>query len=87
MIHGGGGEAEKFQRVADNLADRYSVVTYDRRGHSRSILEYPDEDYSIRRHSDDAHLLISELATEPAFVFGSSSGAVIALDLCIHHPP
>ncbi|MCI1696390.1 alpha/beta fold hydrolase [Aneurinibacillus aneurinilyticus] len=86
MIHGGGGEAEKFQKVADNLADRYTVITYDRRGHSRSIIDNPAEDYSVSIHSEDAHRLLSELTNEPAFVFGSSSGAVIGLDLSIRHP-
>lgn len=32
MIHGGGGGADKFLKVADHLADWYTVVTYDRRG-------------------------------------------------------
>jgi alpha-beta hydrolase superfamily lysophospholipase len=86
LIHGGGGEAEKYQYIAEDLASLYTVVTYDRRGHSRSILDNPAEDYSVRIHSEDAHHLLSELTNEPAFVFGSSSGAVIGLELCIRHP-
>ncbi|WP_042457251.1 alpha/beta fold hydrolase [Neobacillus dielmonensis] len=86
MIHGGGGEAEKFDKVADHLADKYTVITYDRRGHSRSTLDQSTEDYSVTIHSEDAHLLLSELTNEPAFVFGSSSGAVIGLDLFVRYP-
>ncbi|MEB2493148.1 alpha/beta hydrolase [Peribacillus frigoritolerans] len=86
MIHGGGGDADKFQFVADNLANRYTVVTYDRRGHSRSSLFNQTENYRVKTHSDDAHRLLAKLTDEPAYVFGSSSGAVIGLDLSIRHP-
>jgi pimeloyl-ACP methyl ester carboxylesterase len=86
MIHGGGGEADKFLHVANHLADRYTVVTYDRRGHSRSNLTNPTEDYRVETHSDDAHRLLAKLTDEPACVFGSSSGACIGLDLSIRYP-
>jgi pimeloyl-ACP methyl ester carboxylesterase len=86
LIHGGGGDADKFDNIADHLADRYTVVTYDRRGHSRSNLIDKTEDYKVETHSKDAHLLLAELTDKPAYVFGSSSGAVIGLDLCMHHP-
>lgn len=86
LIHGGGGDADKLQLIADDLADRYTVVTYDRRGHSRSSLANQTENYRVETHSDDVHRLLAELTDEQAYVFGSSSGAVIALDLGIHHP-
>ncbi|PFF26459.1 alpha/beta hydrolase [Bacillus cereus] len=86
LIHGGGGDADKFHNLANHLADRYTVVTYDRRGHSRSILANQTEDYQVETHSDDAHCLLAKLTDEPAYIFGSSSGAVIGLDLCIRHP-
>ncbi|MCI0765512.1 alpha/beta hydrolase [Bacillus sp. TL12] len=86
MIHGGGGDADKFLKIADHLADWYTVVTYDRRGHSRSNLTNQTEGYRVETHSDDAHRLLAKLTDEPAYVFGSSSGAVIGLDLCIRYP-
>lgn len=86
LIHGGGGDADKFHHVADHLANWYTVVTYDRRGHSRSNLANQTEDYRVETHSDDAHRLLAKLTDKQAYVFGSSSGAVIGLDLCIRHP-
>lgn len=86
MIHGGCGDADVFLEVADQLADQYTVVTYDRRGHSRSKLTNPAENYRIGTHSDDAHRLLAALTDEPAYVFGSSSGAVIGLDLTMRYP-
>ncbi|MFT0564693.1 alpha/beta fold hydrolase, partial [Bacillus cereus] len=44
LIHGGGGDADKFHNIADHLAKWYTVVTYDRRGHSRSNLVNKTED-------------------------------------------
>ena len=85
MIHGGGGDADKFHNIADHLAKWYTVVT-DRRGHSRSNLVNKTEDYHVQTHSEDAHRLLANLTNEPAYIFGSSSGAVIGLDLCIRHP-
>ncbi|MCY9336841.1 alpha/beta hydrolase [Bacillus haynesii] len=85
MIHGGNGDAESYP-ITDRLSDRYTVVTYDRRGHSRSRLEDPNENYQVSAHSDDASRLLAALTDEPAYVFGCSSGAVIGLDLAVRHP-
>ncbi|NEA58833.1 alpha/beta hydrolase [Streptomyces sp. SID13666] len=86
MIHGGSGDAGVFEGVAGALADRYTVVTYDRRGNSRSPVEGPPQDMSVATDSEDARLLLAALTDEPAHVFGSSSGAIVALDLLTRHP-
>lgn len=86
LIHGGGGDADKFRLIADHLADAYTVLTYDRRGHSRSNPADRTEAYRVEIHSEDAHRLLVKLTGKPAYVFGSSSGAVIGLDLCVRHP-
>lgn len=85
MIHGGGGDADNFF-CANHLADRYTVVTYDRRSHSRSQSADVAEAYRVETHSDDAHRLLATLTDEPAYVFSSSAGAVIGLDLALRHP-
>jgi pimeloyl-ACP methyl ester carboxylesterase len=41
---------------------------------------------TIATHGDDAHHLLAALTTEPGFVFGSSIGALIGLDLVTRHP-
>ena len=80
MISAGGGDASSYNEVADYLSAWYTVVTYDRRGYSHSKLNNPDEIPSIESNADDAHYLLQKITREPAFVFGSSSGGVIALD-------
>jgi pimeloyl-ACP methyl ester carboxylesterase len=86
ILPGGDGDADTADAPCDNLTDRYTVVTYDRRGLSRSKIEALGESLSLETHSDDAHRLLATLTNEPAFVFGSSIGALIGLDLVAHHP-
>jgi pimeloyl-ACP methyl ester carboxylesterase len=86
MIAGGAGDAESFNLVADHLIDHYTVVTYDRRGLSRSPPDDPDQRIEIETHSDDVHRLLAALGTAPACVLGNSIGALIGLDLALHHP-
>jgi pimeloyl-ACP methyl ester carboxylesterase len=89
LICGGVYDAAGYTALAERLDDRYTVVTYDRRGNSRSPLDGPDEPQRIEVHADDAYRVLSAVgvtADEPATVFGNSSGAMIALELATRHP-
>ena len=84
-IPGGPTDAGMFTSLADQLADRYTVVTYDPRGHSRSVLDGAPEDVSVELHADDAARLIDAVGGEPAYVLGSSGGGTIGLALITRH--
>ncbi len=86
MICGGLMDAAVYEALAARLADAYTVVTYDRRGNSRSPLDGPPEEQRIEVHADDASRLLAAVGGGPAYVFGNSSGAVIGLDLAVRHP-
>lgn len=86
LICGGIYDAAGYAGLADLLAGRYTVVTYDRRGNSRSPLDGPPERQRVETHADDASRLLAEVADGPAFVFGNSSGAQIGLELAARHP-
>lgn len=86
MIQGGGGNAGGLHGVASQLVDHYTVVTYDRRGLSRSTLDNPAESPRLETQGDDAQRLLAALTSQPALVFGASLGAVIGLDLVARHP-
>jgi len=87
MIPGANGDTTVFTPISQYLSHRFTVVLYDRRGYSRSELR-GDQDYErkLEVDADDACLLIQHLANEPAFVFGSSSGAIVAIQLLLRHP-
>lgn len=87
IIPSGNGDAAPFGPLADALADRYTVITYDRRGFSRSPLHQPvDDGQRLAVDALDVHLLLAELTEQPAHVLGSSSGAIVALALLERHP-
>lgn len=89
LICGGIYDAAGYADLAGQLADRYTVVTYDRRGNSRSPLDGPPEHQSIEVHGDDAHRVLAAVGVNgdvPAYVFGNSSGAIIGLELAARHP-
>lgn len=90
LIPGGNGDAGPFQWVAEALADRFTVVTYDRRGFSRSPADGAvDDDRRLALDVADAHRLIVEHSHDDpgqAYVLGSSSGAIVGLELLCRHP-
>jgi pimeloyl-ACP methyl ester carboxylesterase len=87
LVPGAKGEADTYQKLAQELARRHRVVTYDRRGFSRSTLDgTQDYDHRLAADTDDLRSLIAHLGDQPATVFGNSSGAIVALELLTHHP-
>src|SRR5690349_17678061 len=82
MIPGGPTDANIFAGIAPRLSDRYTVVTYDPRGLSRSKLDVlPEDQRIVEIFADDAHRLLAAVRSEPAFVFGNSGGALLGLAL------
>ena len=84
-IPGGPTDAGAFTGLANSLSDRYTVVTYDPRGHSRSTLKGEQPDDIIRAHADDVAHLIDAVGGGPANVFGNSGGGTIGLALVARH--
>ena len=98
LLGGGASDADGLDRIASCLAVGYTVITHDRRGLSRSLLDDPGPDdqgpgdqgrapgITIATHSEDVHRVLAALGATPAMIFGSSIGAVIGLDLLTRHP-
>lgn len=87
LIPGAAGVGEVFRPLARHLISQYQVVTYDRRGFSRSSLDGPqDYDHRLSTDADDVRCLIEHLTDKLAVVFGNSSGALVALEVISHYP-
>jgi pimeloyl-ACP methyl ester carboxylesterase len=86
MIPGGALDAGIYLDLARKLADRYTVVTYDPRGNSRSTIDDATKDQQLDVHGDDAARLIKTVGNGSAYVFGSSGGAQIGLNLAARYP-
>lgn len=85
MIAPGGGDGDFYAAVADILCDEYKVITYDRRANARSTINAP-QNFEISQQSRDALAVVRAAGETSAFVFGNSSGAVIALDMAKTQP-
>jgi len=68
--------------LAGLFAGQFSVINYDRRGRGASTDTAP---YTVQREVEDIEALI-DAAGEPACLFGSSSGAVLALEAAARLP-
>jgi pimeloyl-ACP methyl ester carboxylesterase len=79
------GDAGEWARVAPALAAEFTVITYDRRGFSRS--QRPDgwTASSAAEHAGDAAALLAALDLAPAVVVGHSAGGSIAGSLVAGH--
>ncbi|MFF5208966.1 alpha/beta fold hydrolase [Streptosporangium sp. NPDC000396] len=82
----GEGDARRSTDLVDQLVEDYTVVTYDRRGLSRSTLDDPARGVTMEEHADDVHRLLAALTDEPALMLGCSLGAFIGLHLAVAHP-
>ena len=85
LIPGGPGVSSVYQALDSQLADRWTVITYDLPGHGRSSGPR-DRDNTVSDQADLAAELLAHLGGGRSTVFGTSYGAVIAVDLLTRHP-
>lgn len=86
LIPGAFGDAGVFTQTADRLADEFTVVTYDRRGNSRSPRPAGWTTTTLAEQAGDAAGLIRGLGVEPVAAFGTSGGAEILIELMLRDP-
>ena len=84
LVHGSWDSHEDWDPLVPWLSESFRVVTYDRRGHSRS--ERPDGQGSVLDDVDDLAGLIEHLGLTPAWVVANSFGASITLRLAAMRP-
>ena len=84
LVHGSWGDATGWTFVLPSLAESFHVLSYDRRGHSRS--ERPDTAGSVEEDGDDLAALLETLDMAPAHVVTNSYGGNIALRLAARRP-
>lgn len=96
LVHGSWDDRKVWALIEEDLARRFRVVSYDRRGHTGS--EDSAEPGTRRDDEEDLAELIESLGLVPANVVANSFGASIALGLaarrpevfgtlCAHEPP
>jgi len=83
IVHGGWTDHTAFDAIVGPLARSFTVIRYDRRGHSRSEYDGPSP---RRRDEDDLAELIEILGLGAVHLLGTSYGACIALGLAVRRP-
>jgi esterase len=85
-IHGGGSSALMWADAVEVLARLGRVISYDRRGCTRSERPEPYERTSVAEQADDAAGLLDALAAAPAVVIGRSYRGAVAINLALRYP-
>lgn len=86
LIGGTPGDGGQFAALAHQLAGRHTVISYDRRGTSRSAAPAGWTSTSVGEQADDAAAVLDQQGVDSAFVFGTSNGAAVALELAVRRP-
>ena len=85
LIAGTPGDAGQMTALAGELAADHLVITYDRRGTSRSTRPPGWSSTTLEEQADDAASVLSAVGVSSAVVFGTSNGAAVALELALRH--
>ena len=83
MVSGALADRSGNRRLAQYLSGRFTVINYDRRGRGASGNTSP---YTMEKEVEDISALV-DASGGSAFLFGSSSGSVLALDAAAHLGP
>jgi 3-oxoadipate enol-lactonase len=84
LLAGLGEDADAFGRLADRLARRFRVMTYDPRGTGLSPL--PPRPWQVGDFVADALAVLDHYGVEHAHLVGTSLGAITAQELAATHP-
>jgi pimeloyl-ACP methyl ester carboxylesterase len=84
LIHGGLANADYWGNQVPALARHYRVVVMDSRGHGRSTRDAQPFGYDLM--ASDVLGLMDFLKIKKTAMVGWSDGAILGLDIAIHHP-
>jgi pimeloyl-ACP methyl ester carboxylesterase len=84
LLHGGLANSNYWGNQVRALQAHYRVIVMDSRGHGRSTRD--DRPFGYDLMANDAIGLIDYLRFKRVAVVGWSDGAIIGLDIAMHHP-
>lgn len=85
LLHGWTASADlQFMTAYEALAERWSFVGVDHRGHGRGLR--PPVPFTLEDCADDAAAVVRALGVGPVVVVGYSMGGPIAMHLAARHP-
>ena len=82
VMHGGASASQHFMKLGEALSDKFTVYIPDRRG--RGLSGPFGEKYGMQREIEDLDAITKKTAAH--YIFGLSSGALIALQAALKLP-
>jgi pimeloyl-ACP methyl ester carboxylesterase len=86
LVPSGEGDCTSFDPVAAQLADRFSILTFDMPGFSRTSAPPDPRDLTPVKAADQVAALVRSLGIDKASFYGCSSGGAVVLLLIAGHP-
>jgi pimeloyl-ACP methyl ester carboxylesterase len=84
LVHGGLANANYWGNQVRALAPDHQVIVMDSRGHGRSTRDARPFGYDLM--ASDVIALLDHLEIKKVALIGWSDGAIIGLDIAMHHP-
>jgi pimeloyl-ACP methyl ester carboxylesterase len=84
LLHGGLANGDYWGNQVRALQTHYKVVVMDSRGHGRSTRDKTPYGYDLM--ASDVLGLMDRLGIKKAAIVGWSDGAIVGLDIAMHHP-
>ena len=84
FVHGGLANSNYWGHQVRAFKDRYRVIVMDSRGHGRSTRNAQPYGYDLM--ASDVIGLLDHLKIKKVALVGWSDGAIIGLDIAMHHP-
>jgi pimeloyl-ACP methyl ester carboxylesterase len=84
LLHGGLANSNYWGNQVPALAKKYEVIVLDSRGHGRSTRD--DKPYGYDLMASDVIAVLDYLKIPKVALVGWSDGAILGLDIAIHHP-
>jgi len=86
FIHGLSGSLSAWLEYEKKFSSDYNVLTYDLRGHGKSMRPTTYDQYTIKLFVHDLTNLLHELKIEKCTLISHSFGTLIALGFLLAHP-
>ncbi|MBI5817087.1 MAG: alpha/beta hydrolase [Candidatus Yonathbacteria bacterium] len=85
FVHGLSGSSSAWVEYEKRFEGEYNILSFDLRGHGKSMKPKNYEDYEIKKFTDDFQELIADLHLEKFILLSHSFGTLIALDFLLTH--
>jgi pimeloyl-ACP methyl ester carboxylesterase len=86
FAHGLTGTRQTTQKQFAGMSERYTIITFDQRGHGESLPLTDPADYDLDEMAEDLRCVLDSLGIEQAVVGGESMGAATALAFALRYP-